>query len=523
MTLYSLTLSAPAAVLEATDTENRTLSGVAVPYGEVGHTSAGALSIDAGAIVVPSNLRAVKLFREHGRSTPIGYALSATSAADGLHMTFHVARTPDGDLAILEASEGLRDSLSVELSDVQVKAGRVTAARLVGVAQVAVPAYESAVLVASLTDAEQVDAHAAAVALADALEPDDPTDDPTDDGTDDGAVNQTDAEETMPESTVDGGRPTGMVPVQSRSSRTPANDRELFAAAAAVAFTGASDAAQVNAALADIVPPVGADPLMPPAYLGELWTPRAVARPFITAIGSTALTSMTWSGWRWSVYPQVADYAGRKAAIPTNPAAIEPAVGEASRIAGGWDIDRIYDDFNTGFISAFLDAATVSYAIKSEASAVSVITAEATDAGGSESVPGGLVLLAQALAAVGASMNYVGMAPDVFAAFLGMTRDSVPWFIPSQGSVNIAGLSTEVGGVSIFSATSLANGTMVAGDRNAVDFRETGPIRVQAINLPNGGIDVALFGYQGAIVQSAAAIVKTTVTLPVTPLVIPSP
>jgi hypothetical protein len=57
---------------------------------------------------------------------------------------------------------------------------------------------------------------------------------------------------------------------------------------------------------------------------------------------------------------------------------------------------------------------------------------------------------------------------------------------------------------------------MLGADRNAVDFRETGPFRVQALNIPNGGIDVALFGYQGQIVHDARGVVK--VAAPVLPL-----
>ena len=59
---------------------------------------------------MPDNLRAVKLFREHGREIPVGYALDASDAADALRMGFAVARTSDGDQSLLEASEGVRDA-----------------------------------------------------------------------------------------------------------------------------------------------------------------------------------------------------------------------------------------------------------------------------------------------------------------------------------------------------------------------------------------------------------------------------
>src|SRR4029077_16978825 len=112
ITMRRMTFTAPASV-EATDSDARTLRGIALPYGVKGYTSAGPVTIDAGAIRVPENLRAVKLFREHGRTDPIGYALEATDAPDALRMSFRLASTPAGDQALLEASEGLRDALSV--------------------------------------------------------------------------------------------------------------------------------------------------------------------------------------------------------------------------------------------------------------------------------------------------------------------------------------------------------------------------------------------------------------------------
>ena len=64
-------------------------------------------------------------------------------------MTFHAAATPDGDTALLEAAEGIRDCLSVELDDVVIKGGHVTAATLTAVALVPIPAFTGADLAAA--------------------------------------------------------------------------------------------------------------------------------------------------------------------------------------------------------------------------------------------------------------------------------------------------------------------------------------------------------------------------------------
>ena len=180
-------------------------------------------------------------------------------------------------------------------------------------------------------------------------------------------------------------------------------------------------------------------------------------------------------------------------------------------------MDRIYEDFNTGFIAALLEAATYDYGLKSEAALAAALLAAATDVGTAASVEAGLIALASHLASVGATLSTVAMAPDVFGVFLGIPVTEVPWWLTKQSSVSLSGDgSTDVAGIVIDVVPSIPSGTMLGADRNAVDFRETGPFRVQALNIPNGGIDVALFGYQGQIVRDARGIAKVT-NVPVVP------
>jgi hypothetical protein len=310
-------------------------------------------------------------------------------------------------------------------------------------------------------------------------------------------------------------RPTPTTPAPAA-----AGPRSLveFAATLAPVITAAGDASAVNAALADIIPANTGDPggaFLRPMWLGELWTPRRDARHFLNVFSGAPLTGMTWEGWKWQTPPVVGPYTGNKTAIPTSPAVIVPATGTAERIAGGWDVDRIYEDFNTGFIAALLEAATYDYGLKSEAALVTTLLAEATDGGTATSVPDGLAIIAQTLAGVGASLSTVAMAPDVFAAFLGIPVNEVPWWLTNQSTVVIGGEgSANVAGVILAVVPSIPSGTMLGADGNAVDFRETGPFRVQALNIPNGGIDVALFGYQGQIVRDARGIVKVAAPVP---------
>lgn len=96
-----------------TDTTTRTLTGLAVPYGPVGHASLGDVTFTAGSIRLPEDLGRVKLLEQHDTDRPIGYLTLADDTPDGLRCTFHIPPSPEGDRALAMAADGRRDGLSV--------------------------------------------------------------------------------------------------------------------------------------------------------------------------------------------------------------------------------------------------------------------------------------------------------------------------------------------------------------------------------------------------------------------------
>jgi len=527
-----LTLTSPA--LLATDTLARRLTGVAIPYGVFGNTSAGRLCVDAGAVTIPENLRTVKLFTEHGRTTPTGYATGAEDSPEQLAMEFSVARTPAGDQALLEASEGVRDALSVELDNLTIEAGHVTSADLVAVAQVALPAFAGAQLVATLTDDEQANVNDLATQIVEATAPDQPTEDTTTPPPDAAATTEQEPSMTTASLPATAAPAPDTAPAMSMTPpaptrRDPGAARRLYAAQVSEAMRGASDAGQVNAALSDITPGnAGTNGVFPrPAWLGELWSPLETNRPVVNAIGVSPLTAMEMDGWKWTTKPQVAPYAGNKQDVPSNQAVITPAQATAQRIAGGWDLDRIYVDFNTGFVDAFLRAATADYQAKSATyflsghaaitgppavPAADGIIADATDLGVQADVMAAIEAIAGFIAGNGANLSFLAMASDVFSNFLGLGAAQVPWWLQNQGTINLSG-STDVAGVTIAVDPGLGAGQLLGGDRKAVTLWETGPINVQAVNVPQGGVDLGLFGYWAQQVHDPAGLAKATATL----------
>ena len=136
------------APITATDTPGRRISGRIVPFGEAGYTSAGPVTFAADAFTQldPAN---VKLLLEHDPASPIGRALTFSSTAAGIDGTFSIAKTSRGNDALIEASDGLRDGLSVGVSvqsSTQAENGSllVTAATLIEVSLVTTPAFSTA-------------------------------------------------------------------------------------------------------------------------------------------------------------------------------------------------------------------------------------------------------------------------------------------------------------------------------------------------------------------------------------------
>jgi HK97 family phage prohead protease len=134
--------------ITAADAERRTIVGTVVPYGTVGNTSLGPVTFAKGSVTVPET---VKLVLEHDMKRPIGKATGFTDGPERLVGAFRLSHTSAASDALVEASDGLRDGLSVgaAIKDYTVDASGtmvVTAADLVEVSLVHAPAFSDAVV-----------------------------------------------------------------------------------------------------------------------------------------------------------------------------------------------------------------------------------------------------------------------------------------------------------------------------------------------------------------------------------------
>jgi phage head maturation protease len=100
--------------ITATNDESRTITGRIVTFEETGNTSIGKVQFAKGSIEPTP----VLLNLEHDRTRRIGSTLSMTLAPEGdsIEAVFKIIETTAGNDSLVEASTGMRDGFSVEVS-----------------------------------------------------------------------------------------------------------------------------------------------------------------------------------------------------------------------------------------------------------------------------------------------------------------------------------------------------------------------------------------------------------------------
>lgn len=116
MTDVPTTFGAPGQTFEV-DTERRTITGLAVPYGEPTFSHGAKFQFSKGTLSLPEDPTRIKLLVGHNRDNAVGKATSLQDTDAGLLAKFSVARGPKGDEALSMAEDGVWDGLSVGLRD----------------------------------------------------------------------------------------------------------------------------------------------------------------------------------------------------------------------------------------------------------------------------------------------------------------------------------------------------------------------------------------------------------------------
>lgn len=459
------------------DAEKRQITGLVVPYGKPGRTSAGMITARKGGIRLPGDVTRVKLMNKHrpDGGEAVGHMLSVEDREDGIYATFQFGSGPLADAALTAAKEKTRDALSVELSEHVIQGGQLTASMLDAVALVDVPAFR--------------EAHVHTIAS----------------------------------------QQPGPVPSSLLVTPPAANLGTLSFADAARALFGylsGDSSPEITAALADITTSTWQSQ---EGWLGELWSGLPFKRKFVPLLNSSRpLASLRMRGWRWTIRPQVGDWAGNKTEIPTNAVATEEVPYSANRLAGGHDIAREFYDFNdVEMITSYLMLMRDSYARKTDGKAITHIINEARPAYQADgTTPTTAADLIHAAAAAIEAVNSGDLGDqatlgddaglgDGAATFvvcnsadrmtlLDYTAQNVPAYIREM---------LDIDPLNFVGSAAVPAGTVIAGTRAANEFRELpgSPLRVNTVELARGGRDEALFGYWAAFNTDVRSIRSVTI------------
>jgi len=167
----------------------------------------------------------------------------------------------------------------------------------------------------------------------------------------------------------------------------------------------------------------------------------------------------------------------------------------------------------TDVIDSYGDAMVDSYAMLSDAYALTQLTAGATPytPDPANTVNTGLLDIvdgALAVIAAGGTPSWAIVAPDIFKSIMATPREDQLAYL--DASIGLEEGAT--GQFRIVPDARLTAGGIIVGDRAGATVWELPgvPIRVEAPNMALGGIDNAFFGYIGAGVTTPAVVVKNT-------------
>jgi len=526
---------------------SRTVSGLLVPYGEVGNTNLGRVIVEPGVLTYPPDVAHLNANEGHRREDPRASFESITETPAGLFASWKIAATPEGDALLAgwaDPSADVPRAVSVEAHDVVIQGGKIKSGRVFGAGFVKTGAYPSAQLFAADADAEATPTPPEPA--DDALAPDDlgrvdidVTDYPIDikvngpaEGDADAFVIYTPTDTNLDSetegTTLTASARTARQPFQRQAPEVPEEAARGFAAMTSLlasAHSGNADSrealrdemqrgAQLFAAFTDIKS--GANSGAPnawqlPQWVDELWTGKAFERRIVPLFNHADLSAFEVKGWAWDVKPKMDLWAGDKSAVPSGPVKTKSASTTAQRIAGGHDIAReLYDFPNPAFWDGYYRAMTESYALLSDTEVWKTIYKGATfvkngavptgvSAGMTKIVDGALSFVDLALP------SFAIVAKDVYREILLTRNDDTLAYLS-------ASLGLEEGTIQSFKVVthgSVPAGGVLVGSSSSATVYELGggtPIRTEALDQARGGIDPALFGYIATLIHDPRAL-----------------
>jgi len=486
----------------------RQISGVVVPFGKEGNTSAGPVVFELGSIPNPDP-SGVKFLLQHDVQRPIGKAIEFQITPGGILGTFKVSQTTAGNDALVEAADGLRDGLSVgaQIDKYTIDNGimKVQAARIVEVSLVHAPAFADALV----TDVAASEAEA-----AQDTEP---------------------QEETVSEQPIEA--PVAEVEaaaavVMAASPITTAPRLNITAAGyvenSIKALTGDDDARQyVRAADDSTSTNTG---LTLPQHLQEFVTSTIADRPAVDAVSRQALVSsgMTFTVPKLGTAPTVAATAEGVAPSETGMTSTY-LTGTVVKYAGSNDVSwELIDRSSPEFYAELLVQMQNAYAKATDEAVLSVLASGGTQGATTAATAAGFISYAgtESAACFAGSKKKarnVVINTDWWGTLLGATDSTGrPLFTASNAQNNpgvVSGQSIDgnIMGLNVYvdpyvaAATKIDDSAFIIAPE-AVTWYEAPTTRLQVQLIETGQVRVGVYGYGCALVKQAEGIRRFNLT-----------
>jgi HK97 family phage prohead protease len=519
-------LNAQAVTIDAAagETQTRTITGVAVPYGETATVSDGTqVRFEQGALPVEG--KAPKLFMYHDSSMPVGLVTERVDTEEGMMFSARISATAAGDEALTLALDGVLDSVSVGVNPTKFSYDDegtmiVTEAEWLELSLVPIPAFAGAVI-------EKV--------LASAQEPDtQPT--PTE-------VEETETVDAVqPEAVVEAATPTAPIPAQPKRKFALPTPGEYMAAmhiggttfanvnAAAREYMLANQSA-LQAAAGDVLT-TDTPGLLPVPVLGPVFDDLNYIRPVVAAVGARAMPdggqSKTWIRPTWTTHTSVGAQSPELSGVSATTPVIASNVVTKTTLAGQVTLSVQDIDFTSpAALEIILRDLAGQYMLQSDNVAADAIVAGATASGASWDVtandPSTLISAIYTsayniLLATNFLPDHIFVAPGVWQA-LGaqLDADKRPVFpyvgaaglmgVNAMGSANVTVANTfNPFGLNLVADRNFAAGTMVVARGQAIEFYEQ--VRgIMSVEVPSTlGRTFSYYGYVSTFIADSTQV-----------------
>ncbi len=526
--------------------EDRTVTGLLIPFNEIGRTNVGMFQVEAGAVAIPADPAVVGINTDHVRENVVGRATRIWEQPEGVMATFSIANTPEGDavLADLADPNGKRKKLSGEFGPAVLAGGKLVPghARVWGAGFVEAGAFPSAMVLAADTEGtsryeteftdedgvkwRRVDESVTTTETTETGTVTETVSTYTEEKIDPAEGDETEEEEpavTVPQTLATKAKP-------STATTAEAVDlNQVYAAVAAVRQDPHDEAAlHALAALVDIKTSGAGSvtdgaKIPKPNFVGQLWQGKEYQRKFITQykLGTeislagkqgftlhrgTAAAPKERLGGTWE---------GNKTDVPSGNAFTKSAESSRENFAFAADFAREFFDLDGGapVIEAFMRLIVEDYAMWSDERALAFIRTtagapiapKAYPSVAGHDYPPALGQIIQGILAVTDAKDTPSSAivnPFAYEQLIYTPKDLLAEFVTL--TVNTEGTGTADGKVSIvkapdsfFTGVDPAKPATIVGARNAIEFDEKGstPINIDALEIAKGGVDKAVHGY----------------------------